>query len=371
MTDLETRLRDGLAGESAPVSADAVLHDVRRGVARRRARRATGAVVLVTAAIVVGSVGLQHGRSAQPPQPAHSPSATTPTTSATARPVRVTDLVAAGTSVYRLTSNGVCTACSSVWRRTDSGWQHLHDFEGRVDSLAMSADGRGGFAWGRTLWATHDGGSTWTLVTSGPGRPTIFGRGVAIGPHDVWALRRGEGTSSLWRRALGSERWQRVTDAPRLREIVSVSPLVSGDDVAFQVSGEGGSGNALVVGRPGSWREVAIPFGSEVSVRTDGTTFWASNPEPQGVRLSRLSGDTWQDLGRIQARTWWPLDGQRVLLDRASAAVFTDHGIEPTDLHPGEGIVALSRSDDGTYWLMTLSGRVLTSTDGMHWTLVR
>ena len=368
MTDLETRLRDGLDSDAAPVSAEALLRDVRRGVARRRARRATRAVVLLTAAVVAGSVGIQHGRSAQPPQPAHSPSATPSTTADVARPGRVTDLVAAGSSVYRLTSHGACTACSSVWRRTDSGWAHLHDFEGRLDSLVMSADGRNGFAWGRTLWATHDGGSTWTLVTSGPGRRTIFGRGVAVGPHDVWALRRSEGTSSLWHSALGSDAWERVVDAPRVRDIVSLSPLVSGDQVAFQVAGEGGSGNALVVGRPGSWREVAIPFGAEVNVRTDGTTFWASNPEPNGLRLSRLSHDTWRDLGRVRARSWMPLDGQRVLLDRTPAAVFTDHGIEPTDLHPGAGIVALSRADDGAYWLLTLGGRVLTSTDGAHWT---
>ncbi len=168
----------------------------------------------------------------------------------------------------------------------------------------MSADGRDGFAWGLALWATHDGGSTWTLVTAGPGRRTVFGRGIAVGDHDVWALRRSQGTSSSWRSALGSDTWQRVVDAPRLRDIVSLSPLVSGDQVAFQVSGEGGSGNALVVGRPGSWREVAIPFGTEVHVRTDGTTVWASNPEPQGLRLSRLSDGSWQDLGRVDARSW-------------------------------------------------------------------
>ncbi|MFZ2015861.1 MAG: hypothetical protein WAV00_18760 [Nocardioides sp.] len=370
MTDLETRLRDGLGAEAAPVSADALLRDVRRGLARRRARRATGAVVLVTAAIVAGSIRLQHGRSAQPPQPAHSPSVTSTATTDAASSGRATDLVAAGASVYRLTSGGGCSACSSVWRRTDSGWEHLHDFEVRLDSLAMSADGRDGFAWGLALWATHDGGSTWTLVTAGPGRRTVFGRGIAVGDHDVWALRRSQGTSSSWRSALGSDTWQRVVDAPRLRDIVSLSPLVSGDQVAFQVSGEGGSGNALVVGRPGSWREVAIPFGTEVHVRTDGTTVWASNPEPQGLRLSRLSGGSWQDLGRVDARSWWPLDGQRVLLQRQRAAVFTDHGIQPTDLHPGAGIVALSRSGDGTYWLLTLSGLVLTSTDGAHWTPV-
>jgi len=370
MTDLETRLREGLASEPAPVSADALLHDVRRGVVRRRARGATGAVVVVTAAIVAASVGVQHGRSAQPPLPAHSPSASSRATADAAGTGRVTDLVAAGSSVYRLTSDLGCTACSSVWRRTDSGWEHLHDFGGHLYSLVMSADRQDGFAWGRTLWATHDGGHTWAQVSDGPGGRTIFGRGLAVGTHDVWALRRGAGTSSLWRSALGSDTWQRVVDAPRLREIVSVSPVVSGDRVAFQVAGESGSGNALVVGRPGSWREVAIPFGSEVEVRTDGTTFWASNPEPQGVRLSRLSGHTWQDLGRVRAQGWWPLDGERVLLQRATAAIFTDRGTEPTDLRPGAGITALSRTDDGTYWLMTTGGRVLTSTNGAHWTIV-
>jgi hypothetical protein len=387
MTDLETRLRDGLHSEVDHPDVDRFLTDVRRGVAWRRGRRASVGVAVLVAGLIGGSVLVQQGRDHRtaPAPITHGPSPTATTTGPSPHRVcgRVVDLDTSGEGVLRLTWNLGCTACSSVWLRAPSGsWTHLADFEGKaaygghvtprygpVDSLVMAPNGRDGWADGRLLWATHDGGHTWSPVDGGPGTRTIFGRDVAVGTHVAWATRRGEGHVTLWRTDVGSDVWQRVDGVPRLHDFMRFSGVTHDDRVALQVSGEGGSGNALVVGSPGGWSQIPVPFGVDVNVRTDGTTFWASIPEPRGLRMFRLEHGTWRDLGRFVAQNWFPLDGQRVLLDRPTAAVFTDTGVVPSDLHPGARILGVSRATDGTFWLLTMRGRVYTSIDALHWTL--
>lgn len=387
MTDLETRVRDGLHGDVDQPDLDRFLTGVHRAAAWRRGRRTSAGVAALVAAVIGGSVLLQQGRAPHPaPDPATpGPSPTSTTTGPAPRGAhgRVVDLTTSGDSVYRLTWDLGCSACSSVWSRaSNETWTHLADFEGAaayaghvtprygpIDSLAMAPNGLDGWAWGRTLWATHDGGRTWSIVQGGMGARTIFGRDVAVGTHVAWAVRRGAGTVTLWRTDVGSDAWQRVDGVPRLGGFVSFVGVLDDDRVALQVSGEGGSGNALVVGSPGAWSQLPLGFGVDVSVRTDGTTFWASIPEPQGSRMFRFDGSSWRDLGRFVARSWFPLDGRRVLLDRPTAAVLTDIGIEVGDLHPGARILSVSRATDGTFWLLTMSGRVFTSTDALHWTL--
>jgi hypothetical protein len=385
MNDLETRLREGLNGEVAQPDFDRFLTGVRRGAAWRRGRRASAGVALVVVALVGGSVLLQDTRDDRTsPQPiGPSPSVSTTGPAPRAYQGRVVDLTTSGDSVFRLTWDLRCSACSSVWLRAASGtWTHLFDFEGQsayggrvtprygpVDSLVMAPNGRDGWASGRLLWSTHDGGRTWSRVDVGPGPRTVFGRDVVVGTHVAWALRRSEGHVSLWRTDVGSDAWQRVDGVPRLRDFTHFVGVTADDRVALQVSGEGGSDNAVVVGTPGSWTQSPLGFGVDASVRTDGATFWASIPEPQGLRMFRLEHAAWLDLGRFEAQNWFPLDGHRVLLDRPTAAVFTDHGIESTDLHPGARILGVSRATDGTFWLLTMSGRVYTSTDALHWTL--
>ncbi|MDX6358282.1 MAG: Photosynthesis system assembly factor [Nocardioidaceae bacterium] len=380
MTDLETRIRDGLHDDLTQPDVDRFLTGVRRGVARRRGRRASAGVAALVAAVIGGSVLLQHGHDHRtPPQPiTHGPS---PTRAADTTG-RVDDLDTAGGEVYRLTSDLGCSACSSVWRRDPSGsWTHLYDFAGRaaygghpsrhygpVDSLTMAPNGRDGWADGHLLWATHDGGNTWSVVEEGPGARTIYGRDVAVGTHVAWAMRHRLSGGTLWRTTLGSDSWQRVDGVPRIRDVVRFAGVTADDRVALQVSGEGGSGNALVVGTPGDWTQTSLPSSADVVVRTDGTTFWASQPEPRGIRMFRLEGGHWADLGRFAASSWLPLDADRVLLDQPTAIVSFLGAPQPTDLPRGARILAVSRASDATFWLLATGRRVFSSTDALHWT---
>lgn len=379
MTDLETRLRDGLHGDVQQPDVDGFLAGVRRGAAWRRGRRASAGVALVVAAAIAGSVALQSGHDHRtPPQPVtHSPSPTSDTAG------RVVDLDASGGEVYRLTWNLGCSACSTVWLHDPSGsWTHLYDFAGRaaygghvtprygpVDTLTMAANGRDGWADGRLLWATHDGGRTWSVVEGGPGDRTIYGRDVAIGTHVAWAMRHRLSAGSLWRTTLGSDSWQRVEGVSRIRDLVRFAGVTDDDRVALQVSGEGGSGNALVVGTPGHWSHVALPSSADVIVRTDGTTFWASQPEPRGIRMFRLEGGRWGDLGRFAAGAWLPLDADRVLLDRPNVTLSILGAPHSTDLPRTARILAVSRAEDGTFWLLVTRDRIYSSSDALHWTL--
>ena len=91
--------------------------------------------------------------------------------------------------------------------------------------------------------------------------------------------------------------------------------------------------------------------------------------DPRGLRMFRLEHGSWRDLGRLTAQSWLPLDGERLLLDQPTAAIFTDHGTTPTDLHPRAWILAVTRTTDGVFWLLATGGRVYSSTDALHWTL--
>jgi hypothetical protein len=382
MSDLETRLRDGLHADVAQPEIERFLTGVRRRAAWRRGRRASAAVAVVIVALLGGSVFLQQSRyHGVPPEPDTSPS---PTTTGAGPHSHVVGLSTAGSSVFRLTSDLGCTACSTVWLRDASGgWTHLYDFEGRraydgpvhpsygpVDSFTMAADGQDGWAWGQRLWATHDGGHTWSIVSTGPGPHTSYGQNVSVGTHVAWATRRTAGGDTLWRTTIGSDHWQRVTDVPRLHDVVGFVGTLTDDRVAIQVSGEGGSSSALVIGTPGSWTQVPMPSAAETLVHLIGTDFWASIPEPRGkFRLLRLSHGSWVDLGKVTGRGWLPLDGHRALVDRSTAVVLGDGGTTTaTDLRPGGRLFEMSRTSDGTFWLLALGNTFYSSADGLHWT---
>jgi hypothetical protein len=206
-------------------------------------------------------------------------------------------------------------------------------------------------------------------VQGGPGDRTIYGRDVAIGTHVAWAMRHRLSAGSLWRTALGSDTWQRVDGVPRARDVVRFAGVTDDDRVALQVSGEGGSGNALVVGAPGSWDQVPLPGGADVIVRTDGVTSWASQPEPRGIRMFGLEGERWGDLGRFASGGWLPLDADRVLLERPTATLSILGALRPTDLPRSARILTVSRAEDGTFWLLATHDRIYSSTDALHWTL--
>jgi hypothetical protein len=380
MTELETRLREGLQAQPDAVDPDHFLAGVRRGVGWRHARRASAGGALVVAALIGGSVLLQHRDVAPAPMPITRTTPTiTPSSIASSgtsgRHGRVLDLAAGGNHILQLTTHDGCRRCSVVRELTEVGkWQRSGEIPGGSHALGtaqrlyLAPDGLNGWADGRLLWATHDGGQTWQWVDRGPGLRPGAARLIGIGTHTAWAAVIDPHGVSLWRTDIGSDAWQRVTGAPRLVDFTTFAGVTDDDRVAFVASGEGGSDNTLVLGRPGDWTSVPMGLGVDVLVRTDGTTFWASIPGPHGLRMFRLVNGQWQDLGRFVAQNWWPIDRQRVLLDHMPAELFTDRGIQPTDLHAGTRILALSRAADGTFWVLGTGGVVATSSDGLHWT---
>jgi hypothetical protein len=384
MTELETRLREGLQADPDAVDADHFLAGVRRGVGWRHARRATVGVAVAVAALIGGSVLLQAHRDVVPaPMPVTQTTPTTAqsstaTTTTTGRDGRVLDLAAGGDHVLQLTTHDGCRRCSVIRELTEAGdWQRSGVIPGgsralgTAQHLYLAPDGLDGWADGRLLWVTHDGGQTWQWVDRGPGLRPGAARLIGVGTQTAWAAVIDPQGVSLWRTDIGSDTWQRVTGVPRLADFTTFAGVTDDDRVAFVASGEAGSASTLVLGRPGDWTSVPMGFGVDALVRTDGTTFWTSIPEPQGLRMFRLVDGQWQDLGRFVAQNWWPMDAQRVLLDRSPAGVFTDHGIQPTDLRAGTRILALSHAPDGTFWALGTGGRVATSTDGLHWTAHR
>jgi hypothetical protein len=391
MTDLETRLRDGLHSEVDHPDVDRFLTDVRRGVAWRRGRRASVGVALVVAAIVGGSVVLQQGDDTHtaPAPITHGPS---PTESGTGRvlpkgaEVGAIDVSETLSGVFKLTTNEGCVACSSVWKRAASGsWDHLFDFQGRaayggrvdasfgpVEYLLMTANGRDGWAWGDRLWSTHDGGRSWSIISTGPGAHTPYGQSVATGAHTAWALRRSTGGASLWRTGLGSDDWQRVTGVPRLHDVVRFAGVLSDDRVVLQVSGEGGSGNAVVVGKPGIWQTAVLPFGVDQQVLATGDAVWTTRPITSRVfevrrwrpaPVGTAAGVVWSNLGRVSGRGWLPLDDQRVLIGGPTPRVLDDQGLHPSGLDLGHDRMLDTSTMFDVTWLVTF-GNHLYSSDG-------
>jgi hypothetical protein len=379
MRDLETRLRDGLSCGVPETSATALLHDVRRGVARRRARRATGAVVLVTAAVVATSIGLQHGRSAPPPQPLHSPSATCSGDCPQPSTGRTVDVSTAGDQVFRLAVHDGCTHCATVSRRTDSGgWDRLGELlGGSADSgpaqwLRMASDGRDGWAFTPQLWSTHDGGRTWTQVTDGPGRRTIRGHQLAIGGDAVWSVWTSPaGRRQLWRSPLGVDDWERVA-TPTQGDLIGVL----GDGAAVvHATGEGASGSVVVVRSAATSTSYPQPFTSD-------STFVLGDDQvlaPHGDAVSRLrlgegAGATWQAVSGLPRRLSGGvrlLDAERMLVGAAGGwyLVGADQTVR-TDLPIQADVFEVATQSEGTSWLVTVGGALYRSTDGAHWTPV-
>jgi len=221
MTDLETRVREGLSSDLAGPSAHDVIADVRRDARRRRARRMTGvlaATVILLAAVGGGVARHRAQQTADRPGVPHHLSG--------AMAVSVTG---SGT-VYKVVGNEGCSVpCSTVWRldRT-TGWVQVSTIEdtersahffGPVLAIEMSPSGHDGWMWGPShMWSTHDGGATWTRVSSAPfahGNPWEELADVVSGPTYTWVSLATDGhPRRLWRTPTGSDEWTPI-DLPQ------------------------------------------------------------------------------------------------------------------------------------------------------------
>ena len=210
MNDFEDRVRRALRTDVRDVEAARLLRDVHRGATRRRHRRVAGGIA-ASVLVIAGAAGVAttiRGDERTLPEPLPATQTPSPSPTEPALPEGaaqgVTDVsVVSADRWFRLTVNVGCVACSTIWQNEQSaegGWERLHDFEGTpadyggpvdpsfgpVAYIAMAANGKDGWAWGSRLRSTHDGGRTWTVVTSGPGRE----RGISLRVRRVHRLFR-------------------------------------------------------------------------------------------------------------------------------------------------------------------------------------
>ena len=287
MNDLEDRVRRALHADVSDPGADRLLGDVHRGAIRRRRRRVAGMVAASTlvAAAAAGAVTsvVVHQRStpdvppashAPNPRPTPTPTDTPLPADATKGPVAVS-VTSVGT-VFRLTVNVGCTACSTVWQSDASGggWVRLHDFgaeaapgdadpgHGPLDHLVMAANGRDGWAWGRWLFSTHDGGRTWERVRIRPDWNASGMNSVVVTGSSAWFLVAHERRHDLYRTPVGTDDWSTVP-APQLDRAYAVDTV--GDRVVLEVAGSGQSHPALVssIDEGSTWSTLDAPCAGE------------------------------------------------------------------------------------------------------------
>jgi photosystem II stability/assembly factor-like uncharacterized protein len=277
---LEHELRDVLTHERRALSTDLVdLDRVYAGAARRRRRRtalvsSAGVLVLAAVALPVGlslTGGDRQGGhvqvAARSPHtllttPAPAPSSPAPTAGTTApvgivwtRSTRVDSVTATSTrTIVVLGSDARCRGgqCLALVQSSDGGATFTALVAPPGGSLARGSvtsvrfgSAQDGWAFGDALYATHDGGLSWTAVKTG-GKVNRLESAAGR----VWALvtEPGDVSTHLWSSPTSRDDWQRVPSvnvtAPadltvQQKHVVVISagdsPAYVGEDGAFQV----------------------------------------------------------------------------------------------------------------------------------------
>ena len=404
MSDFEDLVRRALRTDVPGVEAEQLLVDVRRGATRRRRGRVIGAIaasvlVIAGAAGVATSIRGDEGTLPEPPPATRtpSPSPTQPALPEGAAQGVIDVSVVSTDRWFRLTTNVGCVACSTVWQNDQSaegGWERLYDFEGTtadyggtvdpafgpVGYLVMAANGQDGWAWGSRLRSTHDGGRTWSVITTGPGHGEGGSFEVGITNQFAWSLRRTpDAKTELWRSSLQSDSWSRA-DAP---DMSGVSGMVTfGDEVALETSDEGLAAPRIQYSRDGTtWGELANPCEGENQIYPATSLGFILCPDGSRATVYRMTGVEHQELdltgwdvfGRTTGTVtnFVPVGDSRVLIvgDRRRATLMTEDGPTPVDLglRPDEETFQSSCAQ-GLCFLTTSSNRLLGSDDsGRTW----
>jgi hypothetical protein len=136
-------------------------------------------------------------------------------------PVGIASISVTGTGeIFKVLSNQGCTSpCSTVWKNDGSSWEKLATLQGSPQSptdqvirrIVMAPDGRNGWAWGESLYATLDGGATWSPITSGPWNRPYGIEDLDVGRTQVWVTAQTMATGrTLWHAPVGSDDWSQV-----------------------------------------------------------------------------------------------------------------------------------------------------------------
>jgi photosystem II stability/assembly factor-like uncharacterized protein len=378
MTDLDTRIREALHADPGALSADALLDDVRRGVRRRRVRRTTGLVV--AAAVVAAAIG---GTALQRH---HSPTPTTPPPRAGLVVGTVALSVTPAGEAFTVSANHGCTApCSTIWKQDSAGSRtrlvtlmakDAQYFEGPVIGIAMSPDGRDGWAWGEHLYATHDGGRTWTTVSSGPGAHPPTGEfDLIAGPDTAWAITRTADGARLWRTPVDQDAWVPAHLPPGLDPTMTfLAAALPRSRVAILTGTMCTQGN-YAVGDGSTWKHVTVPR-FRVPPQFGGKTFPTFPCGPAGGARDVSNGaDNSFALATVVVGTTPPTRSdpvgqvEQLWVHGNRAILVTPTGVSPVDLHLGADsrILAAAHAGDQA-WIVTSGHRLFSSDDGgRHW----
>lgn len=372
--NLEDRLRQSLQSPM-PADDEEFLGAVRRGASARRRRRTTGAVAACVLAIG-GVAGIAIGVRAGDDAPERPPATRTPSPTLPADAFRgASDVdVVSPEIVFRVTGNVGCIACATVWmQRNDTGWIKLHEFGAEaydgapdpmvqpVSDIEMAPDGNNGWAFGAKLFSTHDGGTSWTQVTAGPGRPGDQGHAVIIAGEYAWAFVRSyEGqAATLYRTPVGTDDWAEVTapDPGGASQLVAV-----GDRIALVTSDEGLADSRLRTSTDGvHWGRVSLPCSADSWVYATASRAFMACPTASRFTVYRSNPDLtgWERFGTAgEEQSVLPLTDDYVLLSGGGKGeLLTPSGPTPVDLGVSSetGFYTASSAGDLVY---------LTSYDG-------
>lgn len=303
MDQLEEGLRRALHDprRALPVAADPV-EPVRRGMRRRRGRRAGLAGALAVLVLGGGAAALVVPGTSRSPVPATGPSVVTapvgptsppsspPATAAARRPggppvpagFRAADLsfVSAGTGWALGTAPCSTAPCTSLLRTDDGGrtWyggpapvaylpaldhSQACGTSGCISGLRF-ANSEVGYAYGPALLMTTDGGATWQRQTAPPVLALEAARGTVLRVVTNTPGCPPYCSTVVQRAAVGGHTWTSVYTPPVRAGDVEL--LRQGGQVALLVKGNlaGGSGDARTA----------------FSVSRDGGTTWTDRPDP-------------------------------------------------------------------------------------------
>jgi len=368
MNGLEDRLRRGLDSPLDVEPASALVSRVAAGARRRRKRRTAAMVAgaaATVAAVALGGVLLGGPDSATPPQPAPAP----PNPPAGVVDVAVPD---AG-HVFALTAD----EGSTVWLWSGGGtWQRLHDFKQPVEYVEFAPDATNGWAWGQSLFSTHDGGQTWTRIENGPGTPSDSGHWVHLTPDRAWSLHetmRGLPEPNLLVTPVSSDTWSSVTfDTRHAVDIETV-----GVRVVVESATEGAGQVTLQSSIDGQqWTSLDLPCPGENQPYPAATEVFVLCPAAGSATVYRsVDLASWQVFGRSDltaVTAVLPLSDDRLLLvGEPTDLLVTPSGSQRVDvgLRKGEEIFqgTFGTAGDTTY-AVTSEHRILVSTDaGANW----
>lgn len=424
MDPLEDRVRHLLSDDSwrVDVDTDSTLRKVRQGAARRRVRRNIGlaaAAVLVVAggaggvgylADVLpkgnGNVTVASGEKDKALQPESGAAGTDQSGPADAGPspeasestedsyksvmaeFRAVSLTAAGPDRFWLLGKGT-TGTADVMATTDGGktFTPTATIEAPVaagtnelkadsiSSIRFAVDGENGWAYGRALWATHDGGSTWSKVGSLSGKverlEIASGRAIAlVKDGDKW---------SAWGSPVASDDWSELdvalTDPSDLAVVGSIVVIAdrSADEGVTAASSNGGA----------EFSRFASPCSPDLSGGTLSVTadsVWLSCPTgtAASVFVSHDAGRSWDPVEAEESLPNSVLVGARtssstILAVRGQVEILSDQGKSQTvpikDL--GQPTFA-GFTNQNVGYVLDLDGKLFRTTDGgQEWSRVR